>query len=89
VAGTTVNERAFSTTDFISFATAGFETEASRWCFYIGDGGPPTIYESNDYECLLGKFVDDGGWITEVVTAHDIDDEPYDMVNEICAYGRR
>jgi hypothetical protein len=57
----------FSTTELLSFASGGYSGEASRWCFYTGGGGVPTIFEeSNDYECVLGKYVDDGAWISDV-----------------------
>ena len=54
--GTMVDDREITTTELISFATMGYSTEASRWCFYLGGKkGPPAIYEeSNDYECLAG-----------------------------------
>jgi hypothetical protein len=59
--GTTVDDREFSTTALISFATAGYNVEASRWCFYIGGKGAPAIYqESNDYEANTGWYVDTG-----------------------------
>jgi len=69
VMGTSVDDRAFSTTELISFANAGFAVEASRWCFYTGGepGAAPSIYiEDNDFECLLGKYVDTGEWISEL-----------------------
>ncbi len=69
VIGTSVDDRAFTTTDFISFADAGFAVEASRWCFYLGGepGAPLPIYiEDNDFECLLGRFVDTGEWISSL-----------------------
>ncbi len=64
--GTTVDDREISTTDFLSFADAGLDVEASRWCFFIGGRrGPPSIYlEDNDYECLTGKYVDTGEWLS-------------------------
>jgi hypothetical protein len=68
VEGTTVDDRAITTTELVSFATAGFAVEASRWCFHLGGkpGKPPAIYEeSNDYECLIGRFVDTGEWISD------------------------
>jgi hypothetical protein len=67
VKGTTVDDREISTTELVSFASAGFESEASRWCFHIGEGGPPSVFlEDNDYECLTGRFVDTGEWISEL-----------------------
>jgi hypothetical protein len=61
VAGTTVNDRDITTTELVSFASMGYAVEASRWCFYLGGTGTLAIYEeSNDYECLAGRYVDDG-----------------------------
>src|SRR5213083_935136 len=59
--GTSVDGREFTTTNLIAFASAGYSVEASRWCFYIGAGRTPTIYqENNDYEALTGWYVDTG-----------------------------
>lgn len=64
--GTTVDDRAISTTELISFANAGFDTEASRWCFFTGAKGEPSVLlEDNDYECLTGRYVDTGEWLSD------------------------
>lgn len=68
VEGTTVDDRPFSTTAFLSFATAGLDVEASRWCFRAEPGREPTVWlESNDYECLLGTYTDTDEleWLSE------------------------
>jgi len=69
VIGTSVGDRAFTTTDFIAFADGGFAVEASRWCLYTGGepGAPLPIYiEDNDFECLLGRYLDTGEWISDL-----------------------
>jgi hypothetical protein len=61
VSGTEMDGREITTTELVSFATIGHSVEASRWCFYLGGKGALTIFEeSNDYECLAGRYVDDG-----------------------------
>lgn len=68
-AGTTVDDREITTTDLISFASAGLDVEASRWCFLLRDGAAPTVFlEDNDYECLTGRYVDTGAWLSELTT---------------------
>jgi hypothetical protein len=71
-AGTTVDDGTtdgeIQTTFLVAFATAGYETEASRWCFYTGDDIPrtgelPILLECNDFECDLATFVDTGEWV--------------------------
>jgi len=68
--GTTVDDRQITTTELLSFATMGYSVEASRWCFYVPASGPirpPTIFEeSNDYECLTGRFADTGEWLSDL-----------------------
>lgn len=67
-AGATVDDREFTTTNLISFASMGYSVEASRWCFHIADR-PPSIYEeSNDYECLAGTYVDTGEPLSNIFT---------------------
>jgi hypothetical protein len=66
-AGTTLDDREITTTDLVSFASAGFSVEASRWCFRLGGGGPLPIHlESNDYECECAWYVDTGEPVSEV-----------------------
>ncbi|MGY3684794.1 hypothetical protein [Streptomyces sp. TE33382] len=68
-AGTTVRDREIQTSFLIAFATAGYDLEASRWCFCTdGDvahqeGELPILLEYNDYECDLAKYVDTGEWL--------------------------
>jgi hypothetical protein len=68
--GTTVDDRQISTTELLSFATMGYSVEASRWCFYVPADGPlraPAIMEeSNDYECLTGRYADTGEWLSDL-----------------------
>jgi hypothetical protein len=68
--GTTVDDRQIDTTELLSFATMGYSVEASRWCFFVPATGPikpPTIFEeSNDYECLTGRFADTGEWLSDL-----------------------
>jgi hypothetical protein len=74
-AGTTVDDGTtdgeIQSTFLVAFATAGYETEASRWCFHTDDDIPctgdngelPILLECNDFECDLAKFVDTGEWV--------------------------
>jgi hypothetical protein len=70
--GTTVDDREITTTELISFATIGYSVEASRWCFYVPAQGrvtaPAIIEESNDYECVTGRYVDTGEWLSDLDT---------------------
>jgi hypothetical protein len=70
----TLDERPIFTTFLVAFATAGYESETSRWCFYTdGDlpaarGELPILCEANDFECDLAKFVDDRTWVPGAFT---------------------
>ncbi|GGT75545.1 hypothetical protein GCM10010207_85790 [Streptomyces atratus] len=75
VGGTTLgDDREIHTTFLVAFATAGYNVEASRWCFCTdGDlprqsGELPILRESNDYECDLAKYVDTGEWTENAFT---------------------
>ena len=62
--------RAITTTELLSFASMGYSTEASRWCFFVPARGPieppGVMEESNDYECLAARYVDTGEWISDL-----------------------
>ena len=65
----TLNNKQIYTTFLVAFATAGYATEASRWCFYTDPdikgkkNELPILCEANDYECNLAKYVETKNWV--------------------------
>ncbi|MFC4998475.1 hypothetical protein ACFPIJ_11585 [Dactylosporangium cerinum] len=69
--GATLDDEEIYTSFLVAFATAGYATEASRWCFYTDadverqDGELAILCESNDFECDLAKYVETGLWVPD------------------------
>jgi hypothetical protein len=65
-AGIGLDDEEIYTSFLVAFATAGWEIEASRYCFGVGLGGEsrlPIFVENNDYECDLARYVATDEWV--------------------------
>jgi len=72
--GTELDDKPICSTFLIAFATAGYQAEASRWCFYTDKDIPakrkgelPILSESNDFECDVAKYVETRKWVEKAM----------------------